>query len=79
LGIANDGNLVCKGTPDSIIVFTTTGSKVNGNEVLRFGKDGKYADLEYVKITNFMHDRGYPCYANITNSIIEYNEKKTGR
>ncbi|MBR3615672.1 MAG: S8 family serine peptidase [Bacteroidaceae bacterium] len=67
IGITNDGDLVCKGTPDSLIVFQ---AERDGGS-LRFGKSGKYADLEYVRITGF---RGSCAVcANISNSIMEYN------
>ena len=69
IGIVNDGDLVCKGTPDSLIVFQAAPGYYYG-EKLRFGKSDKYADLEYVMITGF---REVNRYANISNSIMEYN------
>ena len=72
IGIANDGDLVCKGTPDSLIVFQAAPDDHNG-EYLRFGKSDKYADLEYVRITGFRGEYREAYYANISNSIIEYN------
>jgi hypothetical protein len=72
IGIANDGDLVCKGTPDSLIVFQAAPDDIHG-ESLRFGKSGKYADLEYVRITGFRGYYRHANYANISNSIIEYN------
>ena len=75
IGIANDGDLVCKGTPDSLIVFQAAPDDFDG-ESLRFGKSGKYADLEYVRITGFRgaYNRSvFVSFANISNSIIEYN------
>lgn len=73
IGIANDGDLVCKGTPDSLIVFQAAPDDRDGDK-LRLGKSGKYADLEYVKITGFRgtYSRNIE-YANISNSIVEYN------
>ena len=73
IGIANDGDLVCKGTPDSLIVFQAAPDD-RGSESLRFGKSDKYADLEYVKITGFRGTYRYANYANISNSIMEYND-----
>ena len=72
IGIANDGDLVCKGTPDSLIVFQAAPDDRDG-ERLRFGKSDKYADLEYVRITGFRGEYREAYYANISNSIIEYN------
>lgn len=73
IGIANDGDLVCKGTPDSLIVFQAAPDDRDG-ESLRFGKYDKYADLEYVRITGFRGaSNRYAIYANISNSIVEYN------
>lgn len=73
IGITNDGDLVCKGTPDSLIVFQAAPDDCNG-ESLRFGINIKYADLEYVRITGFRGNSRYANYANISNSIIEYND-----
>ena len=72
IGIANDGDLVCKGTPDSLIVFQAAPDDCDGAR-LRFGKSDKYADLEYVRITGFWGQYRDVNYANISNSIIEYN------
>ena len=71
-GLANDGNIVCKGTPDSLIVLTTTSGNVNDYVNLRFGSIfSKNADLEYVKITGISTVIKFS-NANIINSIIEY-------
>ena len=72
IGITNDGDLVCKGTPDSLIVFQAAPDDCDG-EILRFGKSDKYADLEYVRITGFKGKYRDIDNANISNSIIEYN------
>lgn len=73
-GIANDGDLVCNGTPDSLIVFQGAPNDSGGYE-LRFGQSKKYAGLEYVRITGFRSklDHCILYYSNIANSIIDYN------
>lgn len=72
IGIANDGDLVCKGTPDSLIVFQAAPDDRDG-ESLRFGQHGKFADMEYVRITGFRGHKRDVQNVYISNSIIEYN------
>lgn len=76
IGLLNQGDIVCKGTPDSLIVFTTTSEPTDYyyGTGLTFGYGSKYADIEYVKITGFKTHYGYPHGAYITNSIIEHNK-----
>lgn len=77
IAFSNSGDLICKGTPDSLIVFTTTSNDNCKGGGLRFGNN-KITDLEYVKICGFnygVYGYGISLFemANLTNSIIENN------
>lgn len=68
-GLTNDGKLVCKGTPDSLIVFTEAGNQGNGLKTFKIGKnENNLSTLEYVKMDG-LKNPVYK-YANFRNSII---------
>lgn len=82
-GFSNSGNLVCKGKPDSLIVFTSTDEYYYTDEnPFTFSKDS-YADyfnkdkfpiIEYTKFYNIRKGAGFSIRgAILKNCILAYN------
>ena len=82
-GFSNSGNLVCKGKPDSLIVFTSTDEHYYTDEnPFIFSKDSyanyfnkdKFPIIEYTKFCNIRKGSGFSIRgAILKNCILAYN------